>query len=537
MKASASSVNLSLVSHTNVGKTTLARTLLGRDVGEVRDEAHVTHTAERQTMVETPAGERLELWDTPGFGDSVRLAKRLAQSGNPLGWFMSEVWDRLRDRAFWSSQRAVRNVLDHADVVLYLVNAAEPPEDAGYLQPELQVLALIGKPVVVLLNQLGEPREPADEAAEIERWRSHLATLGLADRQGTPLVREVLALDAFARCWVQEGELLRAVADTLPTARRPLFDRLREAWTAKERAVWQAAMRELADRVARAALDRESVPESGWGGRLREVGAALGLRREGSHTPRELAMQALAERLDRDVRESTDRLIALQGLDGRAAATVLQRLADHYAVREPVHEGKAAVLGGVVSGALVGLKADVASGGLTLGGGLLAGGVLGALGAIGLARGYNLVRGLDRPTLAWTPPVLEGAARAGLLGYLSVAHYGRGRGEWAEAEHPAFWADTVDQVMAAHAPALEAVWALRERIAQPNEPMRREVQDGLVAWFEAASRDLLQRLYPEADVGAATSGASASAPEAAPPPQATQGSLANATASTGAENA
>ena len=35
-------LSLSLVSHTNVGKTTLARTLLARDIGEVRDEAHVT---------------------------------------------------------------------------------------------------------------------------------------------------------------------------------------------------------------------------------------------------------------------------------------------------------------------------------------------------------------------------------------------------------------------------------------------------------------------------------------------------------------
>ena len=32
-------VSLSLISHTNVGKTTLARTLLRRDVGEVRDFA------------------------------------------------------------------------------------------------------------------------------------------------------------------------------------------------------------------------------------------------------------------------------------------------------------------------------------------------------------------------------------------------------------------------------------------------------------------------------------------------------------------
>ena len=34
-------LSLSLVSHTNVGKTTLARTLLGRDIGEVRDEAQI----------------------------------------------------------------------------------------------------------------------------------------------------------------------------------------------------------------------------------------------------------------------------------------------------------------------------------------------------------------------------------------------------------------------------------------------------------------------------------------------------------------
>ena len=35
-------ITLSLISHTNVGKTTLARTLLRQDVGEVRDQAHVT---------------------------------------------------------------------------------------------------------------------------------------------------------------------------------------------------------------------------------------------------------------------------------------------------------------------------------------------------------------------------------------------------------------------------------------------------------------------------------------------------------------
>ena len=62
-----------------------------------------------------------------------RLAKRLLQSDKPIGWFVSQVWDRFADRALWSSQQAVHNVREEADVVLYLVNAAENPEDAGYV--------------------------------------------------------------------------------------------------------------------------------------------------------------------------------------------------------------------------------------------------------------------------------------------------------------------------------------------------------------------------------------------------------------------
>ena len=159
-------VALSLISHTNAGKTTLARTLLGRDVGEVRDEAHVTQEAESWPLVDTPEGDALLLWDTPGFGDSARLAKRLAQQGNPIGWFLTQVWDRFRDRTFWLTQKAVVNVRDEADVVLYLVNAAEEPGDAGYLAPELAVLEWIGKPAIVLLNQTGPPRPHEEEAAD-----------------------------------------------------------------------------------------------------------------------------------------------------------------------------------------------------------------------------------------------------------------------------------------------------------------------------------------------------------------------------------
>ncbi len=487
----ARTIALSLISHTNVGKTTLARTLLGRDIGEVRDEAHVTQSAERHTLIESPAGDRLVLWDTPGFGDSERLAKRLEQAGNPIGWFLAEVWDRYRHRAFWSGQHAVRNMLDEADGVLYLVNAAEAPEDAGYLDAELRVLELIGKPVVVLLNQLGPPQRAADEAAEIERWRLRL--------NSAPGVRAVLALDAFARCWVQEDALLQAVEAALPATHSIALSRLRAAWTARGRATWQAAMHVLSQRLARAALDLEAVPAEGWTGRIREIGAALGLRREGMATPREHAMQRLAERLDADIHATTDQLIRLHGLDGRATDQVLMRLAEHFAAREPVNEGKAAVIGGMVTGALAGLKADVLTGGLTMGGGLLAGGLIGALGALGMARGFNIVRGVEQPTLAWTDAVLDELFRSALLSYLAVAHFGRGRGQWAASEHPAFWTEAVSAEGQRRHDTLQAIWAARAASGQATDATEGDalrLVDAIEPVMQAASAALLAHLYP-----------------------------------------
>ena len=199
----AAAINLSLVSHTNVGKTSLMRTLIRRDIGEVADRAHVTEHAEGHVLVETREGDVLRLWDTPGFGDSARLLKRLQASGNPIGWLLTQVWDRLTDRPFFSSQQAIRNVRDESDVVLYLVNAAEDPASAGYVEAELRILGWIGKPVLLLLNQMGA-RACAGRGGRGRGRVEPASRIFVA-------ARDAIGLDAFARCWVQEDRLLGAV--------------------------------------------------------------------------------------------------------------------------------------------------------------------------------------------------------------------------------------------------------------------------------------------------------------------------------------
>ena len=484
MPDAANIISLSLVSHTNVGKTTLARTLLSQSVGEVRDEPHVTDTNDRFELAQTPQGDQLVLWDTPGFGDSARLARRLLQSDRPIGWFVSQVWDRLADRALWSSQQAVHNVREEADVVLYLVNAAENPEDAGYVEPEMKILAWIGKPIIVLLNQMGPPAGPQAEEAEIDRWRSYLTQFGN--------VHQVLALDAFARCWVQEGALLQAVEPLLLEAKKPAFGRLNRLWQNQRRQTFDRSMHILATRLAATALDRERIPNSSLKDQLREVGKVLGVSRSPHDDAKQQAMAKLAERLNTAIRQSTDELIEANGLVGHATDEVLSRMADHYDVTENLNEGHAAVVGGLVTGALAGLKADLLAGGLTLGGGMIAGGVLGALGGAGLARGYNMVRGIDAITVTWTDAVMNRLIQSALLTYLAVAHYGRGRGEWAQSEHPAHWEKTVTDVLAQQHDQFTQFWRKRQNYG-PDA-----LASALQTELTLAMERILIRLYPNA---------------------------------------
>jgi hypothetical protein len=484
---SGTTVSLSLVAHTNVGKTTLARTLLARDVGEVRDAPHVTLTPECHELITAPTGERLLLWDTPGFGDSVRLAARMRASGTPLGWLLSQLWDRWRDRAFWGSQQAMRHVRDASDVVLYLVSAAEP--QPAWLHSEMELLAWTGRPVLVLLNQLGAPRAAEVEAAEVEAWRQRLANW--------PGVREVLPLDAFARCWVHESTLLAALARALPAEQQQPMRSLAAAWRQRQHEQLAQAMRILAEGLAAMACARRTIEApAGFAGRLKSLGKrAAGGGDEAEAT----AQQRLHDHLAELERRSTVELLALHGLAGQPERVILERVAALTLPHRKVDEGGAAIVGGALSGALAGLKADLATGGLTLGGGLLAGGLLGALGGAGLARGINRLRGTESSWLGMSTHAVLAAAEAALLRYLAVAHFGRGRGGYVQGEAPPHWAGAV---RAALQGAEQALHALARGVAEtpaPSAEAQTRLAESLAPHLRASTQALLRALYPGAD--------------------------------------
>jgi len=475
-----STIQLALISHTNNGKTTLARTLMGVDVGEVRDAAHVTIASESHTLLATPQGDQLRLWDTPGFGDSVRLLKRLGQSGNPIGWFLREVLDRYRDRPFWLSQQALRAARDAADVVLYLVNSSEDPRDAGYVPAEMRILEWLGKPVVVLLNQTGRPRPQAEEQAEQARWRDHLRQY--------PVVRDVLALDAFARCWVHERVFYEALGRLLAAEQLPGYARLFAAWEAGNAARYDQALRLLADQLAAAARDSEPV-EAESKSMLKSALKVVGIGKSEELQRQEKAMARLVDRLNRTTAAMTRELLILHKLDPAEAATINARVRDHFLLRAPVDQAQAGLLGAIISGAATGLSADLMAGGLTLGGGALVGGVVGALTFAGAAWGFNAGTDRHQATMQFTDAFMRSLVVAGVLRYLAVAHFGRGRGNFVDSEAPAFWQSEVEQAVAQHDDALAVLWkhARLDDAADQLQPLLKQVASVTLA-----------RLYPSA---------------------------------------
>jgi hypothetical protein len=246
---------LFIVAHTNVGKTTLIRTLLGKDVGEIEDAPDVTQATISYDLIGDPGVGALRLWDTPGFGDSFRLARRLQQKNRWIAWGVRELWDRFVNKRLWQCQRLALDLRARASVILYLVNLQERPVDAVYVTPELQVLNWVGKPVLAILNQGGGPHRQTSESDRIEEWQRYLS--------GFTAVQGVLHLDAYTRCWLQELALYGEIGQVLPEGERARYMKLANVLGQAYADRFDESVAAIADYLLHMASDKVEL-ESGW---------------------------------------------------------------------------------------------------------------------------------------------------------------------------------------------------------------------------------------------------------------------------------
>jgi Domain of unknown function (DUF3482) len=297
----------------------------------------------------------------------------------------------------------------------------------------------------------------------------------------------VLTFDAFARCWLQEHALLDAIAGCLDEPKRPAFERISAAWRARDLDVLRSSAEVIARQLHGLARDTVQLPDATLADKVSRALQGGSTDALGAEETR--ARQAMLERLDESVRVCTDELVALHGLAGTASEDILRQVTTGFETRRAPDADKASLWGGLVTGALGGLAADVAAGGLTFGAGALLGGIAGAFGARKLTQRYNEERGLAGGTVRWSDEFLEARLGAAIIRYLAVAHFGRGRGEFAASDPAPRWHAAVTAALAQHAAQRVGVWAdVRSGVAT-NAHL-----DALVFGLVT---DVLTQLYPE----------------------------------------
>jgi hypothetical protein len=101
-----------------------------------------------------------------------------------------------------------------------------------------------------------------------------------------------------------------------------------------------------------------------------------------------------------------------------------------------------------------------------------------------------MARGDETNSVRWSEEFFAGLVRSALLRYLAVAHFGRGRGEWEEGEHPTSWRELVNEVVDGERRSVRAIWAQ----ARDNDT---EVQTSITALLTDCATRILSQLYPE----------------------------------------
>ncbi|WP_312593065.1 GTPase/DUF3482 domain-containing protein [Stutzerimonas nitrititolerans] len=352
-------LKLALVGHTNVGKTSLLRTLT-RDVsfGEVSHRPSTTRHVEGARL--SVDGEPLlELYDTPGLEDAIALLDHLERIERPgerldgparTARFLEGSEARQR---FEQEAKVLRQLLA-SDAGLYVIDAREPV--LAKYKDELAVLAGCGKPLLPVLNFVAQPGHGE------ERWREALARLGL---------HALVRFDSVAPPIDGERRLYESLALLLEQSRAKL-QRLIEDHEVQAAARLSEGNRLIAELLVDVAACRRGVaaqPELERGA-IRELHDAVRAREQ----------------------RCVEALLRLYGFRAQDAATadlplLDGRWGDDLFNPETLKQLGVKIGGGMAAGAAAGAGVDLMVGGITLGAAALLGAIAG--GGAQTARHYG----------------------------------------------------------------------------------------------------------------------------------------------------
>ena len=342
-------LKLAVVGHTNVGKTSLLRTLT-RDVGF----GAVSHRPSTPQHVEgvrlSVDGEAvIELYDTPGFEDAVALyeyIEQLGQAGERLDGpeqvqrFLNSSEARQR---FEQEAKVLRQLLQ-SDAGLYVIDAREPV--LAKYRDELAILSMCGKPILPVLNFVNavEQRESL--------WRDMLARIGL---------HAVVRFDSVAPPQDGEQRLYENLGLVLDS-QRPRLQRLIDYNQAQVQLRRRAGYRLIAELLIDVSACRRSVHPT-------QLSTAIESLHQDVRQREQLCVEALLK------------LYAFRKDDAKANALPLEegRWGDDLFNPATMKQVGVKVGGGMAAGAATGVGIDLLTGGLSLGMATVVGAAVGGL--------------------------------------------------------------------------------------------------------------------------------------------------------------
>ncbi|MFZ4286099.1 GTPase/DUF3482 domain-containing protein [Variovorax sp. HJSM1_2] len=345
-------IQIAVVGHTNAGKTSLVRTLIRQaGFGEVSDRPGTTRHVERIALV-VDGMEAVWFYDTPGLEDAVGLLDYL-ESLDPeltrLGRVQAFLAGPEATRSFEQEAKVLRTLAE-MDAALVVIDSREPV--LPKFRCELEILAACAKPLMPVLNFV---RDPASREAE---WQALLSATGLHAQ---------VRFDAVAPFVGSQQHLYQDLGTLLPRLRAPLLQVVayldREA---QERA--SAAYRVVADTLVNLAALRRDIDTEAFADAAQRKAFVLAfqqLARERVRAGTQELLQVYGFRADEA------ELADLPWLDGRWESDLFNP--------ETLRQAGKRLGQGATIGASIGVVADLAVGGISLGAGAALGGLLGGM--------------------------------------------------------------------------------------------------------------------------------------------------------------
>lgn len=346
-------IPLAVVGHTNAGKTSLLRTLTRHaGFGEVSARPGTTRHVESIDL-KVNGLSMARFFDTPGLEDAaalIAMLKAQQDGATPPERIRAFLSSEAAQQRFEQEAKVLRTLLE-ADAAIYVIDTREP--DLPKFRYEIEILSWCGKPIMPVLNFV----RAADSRKD--RWLNILAAYNL---------HTYVDFDAVAPFVGSELRLFEDLT-VLMRRREPQLKRVIAYLKAEQVKRRDAACEIIADALVSLAALRRSIEK-------RELAD--------TDTKEEFVGDFRRAVLTR-VRHSIDEMLRVYGFQPlEADASLLPWLSGQWEddLFDPasLHDAAKRLGGGAAIGMAVGLAADIAFAGLTLGTGTALGAALGGLG-------------------------------------------------------------------------------------------------------------------------------------------------------------